>query len=79
MLNCQNLYLQKQRLVLRLLLSSSQILPLRINKVAVFIPRLLYKGLICDEIFWWYVIHVTHTKFLVKLCNLLVLLNYPKM
>ena len=34
--------------------------------------------LITYDILWWYDIHVTHTKFLDKIRNLLVLLNPPK-
>ena len=49
--------------------------PLWIYNIAIFMHSLLYKGLIGYEIVLWYYIHVTHTKFLDKLCNLLVLLN----
>ena len=38
---------------------------------------LLYKRLICYELLLGYDIHVTHTIFFIKLCDLLVLLNIP--
>ena len=47
-------------------------------KIAVFSRSLLYKVLKRYEILLLYNIHVTHTKFLDKLCNLLVLLNTPQ-
>ena len=75
LLNVNSLCLQKWRLVLRLLCAISQFPPLWIHKIVVFLCSLLYKGLICDELLLWYDIHVAHTEFLDKLCNLLVLLN----
>ena len=32
----------------------------------------------CDDILWWYDVNVTHTEFLDKLLNLLVLLIFSK-
>ena len=50
-----------------------------INKVVVLTCSLLHKVLIGGNIIWLYDVHVTHTKFLDKLCNLLVLLHRPNM
>ena len=74
-LNGHSLCLRKWRLVLILIIYGSRFLPVWINNIAVFTHRLLYKVRIDDELLWWYEIHVTPTKFLDKLCNLLVLLN----
>ena len=78
LLNDHSVCLWKWRLFLRIFFASSQFSPLWINKIAVFTRSLFYKVLIGDELLWWYYIHITHTKFLDKLCNLLVLLNCPK-
>ena len=44
----------------------------------ILIHSLFNKRLIVDDIIWLYDIHVTHIKFLDKLCNLVILLNLPK-
>ena len=67
----------KWRLFLRILFSVRRFPPLWIHKITVFLRNLLYKGLIGYDILLWYDIHVTHTKFLDKTRNLLVLLNIP--
>ena len=46
-------------------------------KGLVFTCSLLSKGLIGDEILWWYDIHVKPTNFLDKLCKIIVLMNFP--
>ena len=76
--NGQSVCLWKWRLVLRLFFDCSRFPPVWIHKISVFSRSLLYKGLICFDILLWYDIHVTHTKFLDKLCNLLVFLNIPQ-
>ena len=76
--NGHSVCLWKRSLVLRLLLVGSWFPPIWINKIAVLTIRLLYKGLIGDEILWWYDTHFTHTKFIDKPCNLIVLLNFPR-
>ena len=77
LLNGQIVWLRKWRLVLRLLLYCSRFPLILIEKTAILMHSLLYKGIIGDELLWWYYIHVTHTKFVDKLCNLLVLLSFP--
>ena len=67
--------LQKWRLFLILLFDGSRFPPLWILNIVVLSRSLLYKGLIGYEFLFWYEIHVTHTKFLDKIHNLLVLLN----
>ena len=69
--------LWKWRLELRRFFDGSWFLPLLINNILVLLRSLLYKGLIGYEILLQYDIHVSHTKFLNKLRNLLVLLNTP--
>ena len=76
--NYYSLCLRKLRLVLVLFFAGSWFPPLWIHKIAVFLRSLLYKGLVGYEVLLWYDIHVTHTKFLDKLRNLLVLLNSPQ-
>ena len=76
--NGQIEWLCKLRLFSRLLFSGSRFPPLWIHKIAVLSCSLLHKWLIGYEILLWYDIHVTHTKFLDKLHNLLVLLNSPQ-
>ena len=76
--NGHSLCLCKWRLVLRLFFSCSRFPPLWIHKIAVFSCSLLYKRLMGYDILLWYDIHVTHSKFLDKLCNLLVLLIIPQ-
>ena len=61
-----------------LLLYGNRFPSLLTSKVAVLTCCLLYKELIGDELLWFYDIHVTHTKFLDKIRNLLVLLNIPQ-
>ena len=75
LLNGHSVFLCKWRLVLRLSFSDIQFPPLWIDKITIFTCILLYKGLIGDDLLWWYGIHVTQTKFLDKIRNLLVLLN----
>ena len=77
-INVQYVCLWKWRLALRILFAGSWFPPLWINNMAVFTSILLYNIIICDEILWWYDIHITHTKFLDKIRNLLVLMNLPK-
>ena len=67
------------RLFLRLFSAGIQFPPIWIHKIAVLSCILLYKGVIVYEILFWYDIHITHTKFLDKLRNLLVLMNSPQM
>ena len=69
--------LQEQSFVLRLLLSGSRLPPLVIDKYMVFKCSLLYEAIIGDDILWLYGIHVTHTKFIYKIFNLLVIMNFP--
>ena len=78
-INGRSVCFQKWRLILRLLLASSQLPPIWIDKIAVFTHSLLHKVLISDELLWWYEIRVKHTKFLDKFRNILVLLNLPNM
>ena len=63
--------------MLRLLLSVRDILPLQVQKLSAFKRSLLQKILIDDELVGFYYIHVAHTNILDKICNFLVLLNYP--
>ena len=76
--NGQSVCLRKWRLVLRLLFVVSRFPPLWIHKVAVFTCSLLYNIIIGYDILLWYDIHVTHTKFLDKLCIFIVILNTPQ-
>ena len=78
LLNCHITCLWKWRLILRLFFAGSCFPTLLINNIAVFKRILLYKRLIGYEILLWYDIHVTHTEFLDKLRNLLVLLGIPQ-
>ena len=78
LLNRNSVYLQKQTLVLRLLIYSSRFPPIWINKVAVLTRSIFHKGLIGDEILWLCEVHVTHTRFLYKIHNLLMIMNRPK-
>ena len=78
MLKFHNVFLHEWRLVLRLLLACSWFPPLWIYEVSLFTHSLLYKGIIGDELLWWYDIHVTHTNFLDKLRYFLVIINFPK-
>ena len=77
LLNGHSVCLQNWRLVLRLFFAVSQLTPIWINKIVVFMCRLLYKGLIGYDLLLWHEIQVTHTKFLDKLRNLLLLLKSP--
>ena len=77
--NSYSVCLQKRSLVLRLFFAGSRFQPLWIYKTTIFNHSLLYKGNICYDILLWYGIHVTHTKFLDKIRNLLLLLNIPQM
>ena len=65
-------------MILRLILTSRGLPTLRVYKVVVFINIFLKKGLIDNNIIRLYDILVTHTKFLDKILNLLVLLNLPE-
>ena len=76
--NGHSVCLRKWRLVWRLFFAASRFPPLWIHNIEVFLRSPLYKGLIGYDILLWYDIHVTHTKFLDKLRNLLVLLNSPQ-
>ena len=76
--NDHSVWLRKWRLVLRLLFDASRFPLFRIQKIAVFMCSLLYKGIIGYDILLWDGIHVTHTKFLDKLRNLLVLMYIPQ-
>ena len=78
LLNDHSVCLWKWRLFLRLILVGIRLPQLWIGKIEVFTRILLYKGKIGDELLWWYDIYVTHTKFIYKLRNLLVLMNPPK-
>ena len=78
LLNGHSICLWNWRLFSRLLFAGSRFPLLWIDKIMVFTHILLYKVLIGDELLWSYEIHVTHTKFLDKLHNLLVLMNLPK-
>ena len=78
LINFHSACLCKWRLVLRLLISGSWFPPILIYKIAVFTRSLVNKVIMVDELLWWYEIHVTNKKFLDKLYNLLVLLNFPK-
>ena len=78
LINCHSICLQKWRLFLRLFFAGSRFPPLWIYNIAVFSCSLLYRELTGCDILLWYDIHVTDTKFLDKLRNLLVLLNFPK-
>ena len=77
LLNSHSICLQKWMLFLRLFLACSRFPLLLMDKIVVSTRKLLYKGLVCDEILWWYDTHVTHKRFFYKLRNLLVLLNLP--
>ena len=77
-INLHSVCLQKQRLFLIFLFSGGRSPPLLINKVVEFAHSLLHKGIIGNELLWLYVKHVTHTKIIYKLRNLLVLLIYPE-
>ena len=63
---------------LEILFFSSRLPLIQVFKVAIFKFILLYKGLVSYEILWWYEIHVTHTNFLDKIRNLIVLMDLPK-
>ena len=78
LINGHNVCLCKWMLVFRFILPGSWFPPIWICNIVVFTRSLLYKGLIVDENLCWYGIHVTHTRFLDKLRNALVLLNFPK-
>ena len=78
LLNDHSLWLLNWRLALRPFFSGSRFPPLWVHNIAVITCSLLYKGLISYDILLWYDICVTHTKFLDKIRNLLVLLNIPK-
>ena len=78
LLNGHVVGLWKWRLVLRLFFAVSRFPLIWIHNFALFTRSLLYKRLICYDILLWYVIHVTHTKFIDQLRNLLVLLNIPQ-
>ena len=78
LINFRSVCIWKWRLFLILLLSNRQFSLLWINNITVFNHSLLYKGLIGDELLYFYDIHITYTKFLDKIRNLLVLLNFPK-
>ena len=79
LINGYSVYPMKQRLAFRNIFVGSRFPPLWIDKIAVFMHSLFYKGHIGDDILCWYDIHVTHMNFLDKISNLLVLMNYPKM
>ena len=78
LVNVHSIFLRRWKLVLRIFFAVNRFPPLWIYNIAVFSPSLLYKGLIGYELLLWYDIHVTHTKFLDKLRNLLVPLNIPR-
>ena len=78
LLNNHRVCIWKWRLVLRLFFAGSRFPPLWIHKIAVFTRSLLYKRLIGYDILLWYEIHVTNTRFIDKLRNLLVLVNIPQ-
>ena len=59
LLNGHNVCIWKWRLVLRLIFARNRLPLLWINKIAVFTRSLFYKGLVCDEILWWYDIFFT--------------------
>ena len=60
---------------MRLLLFVSSFLPLLFDKVAVFTCSIFNKGLIGNDLLGFYDILGTHTKFINKLCKLIVLMN----
>ena len=68
-------------MVFILILFISSFSPLRVEKVSVFTLILLnkHKLLIGNELLLLYDILITNTNFLDKLCNLLVILNFPEM
>ena len=78
LINGHSVCLRKWRLVLRLFFAGSRFPPLLIHNIVVFSCSFLYKGIIGCELILWYDIHVTHTNFLDKLRNFLVLLNKPQ-
>ena len=78
MINGHIVCLLKWMLVLILIISSRRLPPLWIEKSVLFTRSLFYKRLMGDDLIWWYYIYITHTKFLDKLRNLLVLMNPPK-
>ena len=78
LLNGHSVFLWMWRLVSRLFFAGRCLPPIWIHNIAVFLCSLLYKGLIGYELLLWYDIHVTHTEFIDKLHNLLVLINIPK-
>ena len=77
--NCHSICIWVWIIVLVILLSDIRPPSLLINKVVVLTHILLCKGLIGDDIIWFYEIQGTPTDFLDKLCNFLVLLNFTKM
>ena len=78
LISVHSVYFKKWRLVLRILLSISRFPLLWIDKITVLMRILLYKGLLGDELFWLYGMYFTQTKFIDRIFNLLVLLNFPK-
>ena len=78
LLNWRSVCLRNWRLVLILFFAGSRFPLLWIHKIMVFSRSLFCKGLIGYEILLWYEIHVTHTIFLDKFCNHLVILNSPQ-
>ena len=77
LINVHSVCLRKWGLVLRIFFAVSGFPPLLIHKIAVFSRILLYKEIIGYELLLWYDIRITHTTFLDKLRNSLVLLNSP--
>ena len=65
-------------MVLRLLISGSNLQMIWVENLAVFRSIILHKGIIYDDIFRLYDIHNKQQYVYDKLCNLLVLMNIPK-
>ena len=74
----ENILFCDQRLVLRIISARNRFPQILISNIYILTCSIFRKGLISDELLWSYDIQVTHTKFIDKLWNILVLLNLPK-
>ena len=77
LINLHSVIFWGQRRDLRILLSRSRISPIWVDKVVVFMQKILHKWIIGNDPLRLYGIHITHKNPLVKLCNIIVFINTP--
>ena len=65
-------------MILRLLVYGSRFPQILIDKDSVLTHSLLYKKLISDDLLWFYAIQITHRRFIDKVHELLLIINYLK-